>query len=55
MVRKNAAWALGNLADKCAVVVLTESLKDADAEVWDAAQAALVSISGTKTSSGTDE
>jgi HEAT repeat protein len=49
MVRKNAAWALGTIADKRAVLGLTESLKDADEEVRSAAQAALALISGTGT------
>jgi HEAT repeat protein len=49
MVRKNAAWALGNIADKRAIPGLTESLKDPDGEVQAAAQVALVSISGTGT------
>jgi HEAT repeat protein len=49
MVRKNAAWALGNIADKRAIPGLTESLKDADGEVRDAARAALASIAGTGT------
>jgi HEAT repeat protein len=49
MVRKNAAWALGTIADKRAVLGLTESLKDVDEEVRSAAQAALALISGTGT------
>jgi HEAT repeat protein len=44
MVRKNVAWALGNIADNRAVPALTESLKDADGEVREAAQAALATI-----------
>jgi HEAT repeat protein len=49
MVRKNAAWALGNIADKRAVPGLTESLTDTDGEVRSAAQAALASLSGSGT------
>ena len=49
MVRKNGAWALGNIADKRAVPGLTESLRDVDGEVRSAAQAALALIAGIVT------
>ena len=44
MVRKTAAWALGNIADERAVAGLTEALSDEDGEVRDTAQKALDSI-----------
>jgi HEAT repeat protein len=44
IVRKTAAWALGNIADDRAVPFLKETLLDADADVREAAQTALDSM-----------
>jgi len=44
IVRKTAAWALGNIADERAVPCLKETLLDGDDGVREAAQNALDSI-----------
>jgi len=44
LVRKTAAWALGNISDERAVPSLKETLLDTDGDVRDTAQKALDSI-----------
>ena len=44
IVRKTAAWALGNIADERAVPGLTDALLDEDDEVRNAARKALDTI-----------
>jgi HEAT repeat protein len=48
MVRKTAAWALGNIADETAIACLTDALQDEDGEVRQAAQQALDFIKNEK-------
>jgi HEAT repeat protein len=49
IVRKTAAWALGNIADERVVPFLKQTLLDADVDVREAAQNALDSIQKTST------